>query len=55
MPPFARVGDQFTEEEVNKTYKTAPVRIHVERSIQRLKLCNILAGKITVELYPYAE
>lgn len=36
MPLFA-TSPQFTESEVDATYKTASARIHVERLIQRLK------------------
>uniref|UniRef100_A0A6B0V2F4 DDE Tnp4 domain-containing protein n=1 Tax=Ixodes ricinus TaxID=34613 RepID=A0A6B0V2F4_IXORI len=41
MPPFA-TSPQFTESEVDATYETASVRIHVERVIQRLKMFSIL-------------
>ncbi|XP_065304320.2 uncharacterized protein [Dermacentor albipictus] len=53
LPPFAS-SQQFTESEVNATYETASVRIHVERVIQRLKIFDI-THKIPCELTSYAD
>lgn len=53
MPPFSK-GSQFSPEEVEETYAVASVRIHVERSIQRVKLFKIL-DKIPRELLPYID
>jgi len=39
----------FTEDEIIKSYNIASVRIHVEKSIQRFKIYNILQ-KIPIEL-----
>ncbi|XP_077486390.1 uncharacterized protein LOC144097598 [Amblyomma americanum] len=54
MPPFA-TSPQFTESEVDATYETASVRIHVERVIQRLKLFQILTNRIPHELAGYVD
>ncbi|XP_075535522.1 uncharacterized protein LOC142571118 [Dermacentor variabilis] len=53
MPPFA-TSPQFTESEVDATYETASVRIHVERVIQRLKIYDI-TRRIPHELTGYAD
>ncbi|KAK8759106.1 hypothetical protein V5799_003262 [Amblyomma americanum] len=54
MPPFA-TSPQFTESEVDATYETASVRIHVERVIQRLKIFQILTNRIPHELAGYVD
>ncbi|XP_037526446.2 uncharacterized protein LOC119403592 [Rhipicephalus sanguineus] len=54
MPPFA-TSPQFTESEVDATYETASVRIHVERVIQRLKIFDIITHKIPYELTGYCD
>lgn len=48
MPPFMHNGT-LTQDEIINTYQIASVRIHVERSIQRVKIYNILQ-KIPTEL-----
>lgn len=48
MPPFMHNG-MLTQDEIINTYQIASVRIHVERSIQRVKIYNILQ-KIPTEL-----
>ncbi|XP_043286594.1 uncharacterized protein [Venturia canescens] len=53
IPPFA-FDPQFTNSEIDETYKIASVRIHVERAIQRIKLCNILK-LIPISLLPYLD
>lgn len=53
IPPFA-FDPQFSHEDVEETYKIASVRIHVERAIQRIKLCNILQ-MIPIELLPHID
>jgi len=56
MPPFANPDkNQFTVAEMEETYKIASVRIHVERMIQRIKVCNILNNKMCTELLPHAD
>ncbi|XP_064472865.1 uncharacterized protein LOC135387697 [Ornithodoros turicata] len=54
MPPFAS-SPQFTELEMEATYKTASVRIHVERVIQRLKVFDIINHRIPYELVQYLD
>lgn len=51
MPPFSS-GGQFSEEDMENTYKIAEVRIHVERAIQRLKVFNILTNRVPISLIP---
>jgi hypothetical protein len=46
IPPRGRKGHQFTQEEKDRCRKIASVRIHVERSIQRLKVFKILSHKL---------
>ncbi|GBP41239.1 hypothetical protein EVAR_30677_1 [Eumeta japonica] len=53
IPPFA-FDPQFTNSEIDETYKIASVRIHVERAIQRIKLCNILKF-IPITLLPHID
>lgn len=52
MSTFAVADEQFTEDKMDKPYKIASVRIHVERCIQKLKLYNILVKKVTLEVCP---
>ncbi|XP_077498472.1 uncharacterized protein LOC144109521 [Amblyomma americanum] len=54
MPPFA-TSSQFTESEVDATYGTASVHIHVERVMQRLKIFQILTNRIPHELARYVD
>lgn len=51
MPLFPS-GAQFTDSEVEATYQTASVRIHVERVIQRVKIFSIVTQRIPYELTP---
>jgi hypothetical protein len=48
MPLFMHNG-VFTEDEIITSYNIAGVRIHVGKSIQRIKIYNILQ-KIPIEL-----
>lgn len=52
MPPF--VDGKLTVEEIEQTYSIASVRIHVERSIQRLKIYQILKY-VTTDLLPHMD
>ncbi|XP_064462446.1 uncharacterized protein LOC135373096 [Ornithodoros turicata] len=54
MPPFA-TKPQFTEAEVDATYETASVRIHVERVIQRLRIFDILNRRIPHDLAEHMD
>lgn len=53
MPPFVHEG-QLTVDEVEKCYSVASVRVHVERSIQRIKIHGILQ-KIPSCLLPHLD
>jgi hypothetical protein len=46
IPPRGRRGQQYSEEDKVNCRKIASVRIHVERSIQRLKLYKILSHQL---------
>lgn len=51
MPPFAkRNQQQFPENDMQRTYEIASVRIHVERSIQRIKMFDIMTKIIPTEM-----
>lgn len=51
--PFA-LNPQFSDEEAEEGYNIASVRIHLERSIQRIKLLHIL-DHIPSDLFPYVN
>lgn len=53
LPPFVHDG-RHSFEEVEETYTIASVRIHVERSIQRIKIHNILQ-KVPYSLVPHLD
>ena len=56
MPPFANKDrPQFTQEEMENTFSVASVRIHVERTIQRLKIFSILTNRLSVDLIPHTH
>ncbi|XP_064462552.1 uncharacterized protein LOC135373250 [Ornithodoros turicata] len=55
IPPFARMNEQFTALEVERTYKIASHRVHVERCIQRIKIFNILNAKLPQELRNHVD
>ena len=42
MPPFKSGGRQFSRQENEECYNVASLRIHVERSINRMKYFKIL-------------
>lgn len=53
-PPFFRKEkQQFSAIETHNTSLIAAARVHVERTIQRLKIFNILKGPIPRSLIPY--
>lgn len=54
-PPFLRKKLQFSKEEANNTVSIAAARVHVERSIQRLKILKILKGPIPAHLRNYVN
>lgn len=53
-PSFSRGPEiQFGEDEVVINTKIASARVHVERSIQRMKIFSILCDKIDHNLMQY--
>lgn len=54
MPPFLEKKQAFTQEETQKTYNVASVRIHVERIMQRLRIYNIL-NKVPHHLFGHMD
>jgi hypothetical protein len=54
IPPFRGASGQFTTEEVFKTQEIASLRIHVERSIGRVKNFHIINGVMPLTLQPLA-
>ncbi|CAC5415472.1 unnamed protein product [Mytilus coruscus] len=52
IPPFRGIKDQFTTEEVFQTQEIAQLRIHVERSIGRVKNFHILEGVLPLSIAP---
>jgi hypothetical protein len=52
IPPFRGASAQFTTDEVFETQEMASLRIHVERSIGRVKNFHILDGVLPLTLQP---
>lgn len=55
MPPFLRKKKQFTQEEAELTVSIAAARVHVERTIQRVKIFAILTNNLDTFLVPYID
>ncbi|XP_069125298.1 uncharacterized protein [Argopecten irradians] len=55
IPPFRGTAAQFSTEEVFETQEIAELRIHVERSIGRVKNFHILDGVLPLSLAPLAS
>ena len=55
IPPFKGVNPQFTTDQVFETQEIAKLRIHVERSIGRVKNFHILDGILPLTLAPLAS
>ena len=55
IPPFKGERDQLTAEESEETARIASVRIHVERSIGRLKNFHLLNGVLPLFLAPVSD
>ena len=55
LPPGARGHDQMSGESVCKTKQIANLRIHVERTIQRLKNFRILKNQLPITLLPMID
>lgn len=54
MPPFLKNKGEFSQEETEDTYKTARLRIHVERIMQRLRTYRVL-DKIPEYLFTHMD
>lgn len=52
LPAFTRKQSQLTNEQVTRTRRIANVRIHVERSIRRLKVYKILSQTVPINFVP---
>ena len=52
IPPFRGACPQFSTNEVFETQEIASLRIHVERSIGRVKNFHILDGVMPITLQP---
>ena len=55
IPPFKGSRSQLTASETEETMKIAAVRIHVERSIKRIKSYHILDGVMPLSLHSMAS
>lgn len=55
IPPFRGQSNQFSTDDVHKTQEIAELRIHVERSIGRVKCFHIFDGVLPLQLVPYAS
>jgi hypothetical protein len=55
IPPPSSGIEQQTREHVHKTSRVANARIHVERSIGRLKEFSILSGTLPISLVPLID
>ncbi|XP_064470015.1 uncharacterized protein LOC135384757 [Ornithodoros turicata] len=54
-PLFLRQKKQSRKSEAMRTRKIAAARVHVERTIQRIKLFKILIHKLTWNMVPFAD
>ena len=54
-PTFLSQRSQFSSKEANDTASIAAICVHVERSIQRLKIFKILKGKIPANQRKYID
>ena len=48
IPAFTKCKPQLSEEDVTSTRRIARVRIHVERTIRRLNVFNVLSSTVSV-------
>ena len=53
IPPKLSSNKQFSKENCIMTQEVASARVHVERTIQRVKLFKIMSSKITCQIAPY--
>lgn len=54
-PPFLKKKKQLSQQEARETAQIAAARVHVERSIQRIKVFKILHGPIPHHLISYCD
>ena len=54
-PPFKKDKEQFSEEEAIQTKKIAAARVHVERMNARIKVMEVLNGKMDWHLVQYSD
>ncbi|XP_072395004.1 uncharacterized protein [Diabrotica undecimpunctata] len=54
-PPFLGKTKQFSAEDALSTAEIAAARVHVERTIQRMKIFKILKGRINLYMVPYMD
>ncbi|XP_044260859.1 uncharacterized protein LOC123008880 [Tribolium madens] len=54
-PPFLRKKSQFSKLDAEKTADIARARVHVERSIERMKMFHILQYQLSWYLVPYTD
>lgn len=52
-PPFLGKNRQLTAEDALWTAEIASARVHVERTIQRMKIFKILKGRLGMNMVPY--
>lgn len=50
IPPGRHGKEQFTKTEVNKTKKTANLRVYVEQAIRRLKTFRLIKNELLISL-----
>ena len=55
IPPFRGSNEQFSTEDVYRTQEIAQLRIHVERSIGRIKNFHIFDGTLPLSIAPLAS
>lgn len=55
IPPKLGKRKQLSELQVQSTMEVASARVHVERTIQRMKQFQVMRNKITVDLAPYMK
>lgn len=55
LPPFSKEHMQFTYDELQQTYHFAQVCIHVEWTIQHIKMFNVINFRAPNDLVPYVS
>jgi hypothetical protein len=52
MPSFLQGQDQFTEKQLKESRNIATVRVHVERSVRKIKEFEILSNTVPISMCP---